>query len=81
MFRSTKVHAQGHQNVIWFADVKSVTVPNVFDGIHIRAPAWPLKIFNPLLCKRMCNVPYVDGLYSSEIWGVLLHVLVNVDTQ
>ena len=35
--------------------VTSHTVPNVFDMIHMGAPPRPLKIFNPLLGKRICN--------------------------
>ena len=42
-------------DVILFANVTSHAVPNLFDGIHIGAPARPLKILNPLLCKRICN--------------------------
>ena len=41
-------------DVISFAGVTSHAVPNVFDGILIGAPAQPLKILNPLLCKRIC---------------------------
>ena len=55
-------------------------VLNAFDGIHIGAPAQPLKIFNPLLCKRICNntCPMLTGivvlkygaccLVCSEMW-------------
>ena len=69
-------------DVISFADVASHTVPNVFDGIHILATARPLKILNPLLCKRICNntCPMWTGIVVLK-YGVLLDVLGNVDTQ